>query len=338
MSIVNERYANELYGKHRIPKGIEWNKETRSFEWKNPPFDYDYQLAWEHRFFKMWSELTPLERAETEPIQPPYTEDEVVEFLERLKKIQRERNVLDSVLSLFEEREAKSLPILAIKIEPLFKEILPWMISVEPGSVQLQNQTVELTKPFLIGKYPVTQKLWESVMGNNPSRFKGAYRPVEQVSWNDCVQFCNEMSEQEELEKAYTVFGDEVLWNEESDGYRLPTEAEWEYAARAGTDFEYAGSDRIEQVGWVKENSGFKTHSVGKKMSNDWGLYDMSGNVYEWCWDGLNQKGLNFCSERVNRGGSWLYGAEDARVSHRHGNASSYRGGNLGFRLCRFSL
>ncbi|MCB0651341.1 MAG: formylglycine-generating enzyme family protein [Saprospiraceae bacterium] len=187
---------------------------------------------------------------------------------------------------------------------------------------------------FSIGKYEVTQELWESVMGNNPSEFQNCPKcPVENVSWDDVQDF---------IEKLNKRTGKE---------YRLPTEAEWEYAARGGTkggQYVYSGSNDLDAVGWYAENSGSKTHPVGGKMANALGVYDMSGNVWEWCsdWYGAdyyqnsskrNPKGPREGSRRVDRGGSWNGNAEFCRVSYRDIWLASYGSSGLGFRLAHSS-
>lgn len=151
---------------------------------------------------------------------------------------------------------------------------------------------VNVTLPgFWIGRTAVTQAQWKSVMGNNPSRFNagGDERPVESVSWHDVIGFCNTLSAKVGLPPAYAVEGKIVRWIG-GPGYRLPTEAEWEYACRAGT----TGSryDNTDRIAWYHENSNGTTHPVAQKEPNAWGLYDMIGNVWEWCWDEYNSSGV----------------------------------------------
>jgi formylglycine-generating enzyme required for sulfatase activity len=196
---------------------------------------------------------------------------------------------------------------------------------------------VTLTQPFSLGVYEVTQEQYERVMGTNPSDFNGAKNPVEQVSWEDAVEFCRKLSALPEEKAAGHV-------------YRLPTDAEWEYACRAGTTTEYCFGDDENQLGdyaWYDENSGDRTHPVGQKKPNAWGLYDMHGNVWEWCQDWYadlpagavtDPTGPSTGSDRVSRGGCWIYGSDNCRSANRIRNSPGRRSGILGFRVLRSSV
>ena len=203
---------------------------------------------------------------------------------------------------------------------------------------------------YHIGKYPVTQALWRAVMGNNPSHFSGNDNlPVEKVSWFDCVNFCNELSKSQGLEPCYRINGNNVQLVLGKLGYRLPTEAEWEYAARGGNKsqgYEYAGGNNCDEVAWydgsTRSSSGSKSYPVGGRKANELGLHDMSGNVDEWCWDWLdiyppndetNPTGPNSGSYRVQRGGSWLSYADDCRATYRNCYGPDCTFSTLGFRL-----
>ena len=215
------------------------------------------------------------------------------------------------------------------------------MVKVEAGSFdmgatpEMENpdasekpvHRVTLTNNYYIGKYEVTQALWQAVMGNNPSYFKGEDLPVEQVSWNDCQDF---------ISKLNAMTGKK---------FRLPSEAEWEYAARGGKKsrgYQYSGSNTLGDVAWYEGNSGSKTHAVGTKQPNELGIYDMTGNVYEWCqdWYGsyssspqTNPIGAVSGSSRVDRGGSWFFTAKHCRSSYRFNLTPGYRLNFLGLRL-----
>ena len=207
---------------------------------------------------------------------------------------------------------------------------------------------VELTRSFWLMATEVTQGQYRAVTGENPSGFKGDDLPVEQVSWYDAVKYANALSEREDLTPCYTVSGTTVGWPKGlgCSGYRLPTEGEWEYAARGGEGHVYSGSATLSDVAWYGANSGGKTHAVGGKAANGYGLYDMSGNVLEWVWDsygsslpgGRDPLGPEAGSGRVLRGGSWSRSARYLRVASRFWDFPGAHGGHyLGFRLARTS-
>ena len=197
----------------------------------------------------------------------------------------------------------------------------------KPADREKPVHRVTLTNNYYIGKYEVTQALWQAVMGSNPSYFKGDDLPVEKVSWNDCQDFISKLN-------AMT-----------GKRFRLPTEAEWEYAARGGKKsrgYQYSGSNTLGDVAWYNDNSGPKTHAVGTKQPNELGIYDMTGNVMEWCqdWYGsyssspqTNPTGAVSGSVRVSRGGSWYLSARECRSSFRGSLAPDDRYIGLGLRL-----
>ena len=190
---------------------------------------------------------------------------------------------------------------------------------------------------FSILATEVTQELYKSVMGENPSKFKGEKNlPVESVSWIDAVSFCNELSKKEGLDPVYSINGvtnvyrwgigndisEEIEWDEEANGYRLPTVEEWQYAAKGGQEFKYSGSDNLDEVGWYSENSGKKTHPVAQKSPNGYGLYDMSGNVWERCWV-------------FSAGGSWYGYVYSCEVGSKYWSSAHDTNHDLGFRIVR---
>ncbi|MGN7165185.1 formylglycine-generating enzyme family protein [Paenibacillus cellulositrophicus] len=249
------------------------------------------------------------------------------------------------------------------------------MVYVKGGTFKSNGsnytETSMTLSDFYIGKYEVTQAEWANVMGSNPSAFKGDQLPVEMVSWYDAVEYCNKRSIQEGLKPFYNIDkdhkdpnnineNDQIKWtvtvNQKANGYRLPTEAEWEYAASGGLEgkgFKYSGSNKAEDVAWYWRNAGDKYLSgdwnwpviesnhnrskpVGTRKSNELGLYDMSGNVREWCWDwygdGTVRQGGSF---RVVKGGGWIGDISNTEVSFRGKFDPNGFGPDQGFRVVR---
>jgi formylglycine-generating enzyme len=202
---------------------------------------------------------------------------------------------------------------------------------------------------FMIGKYEVSQELWINVMGSNPSTFliSGLSAPVDNVLWNDCIEFCNKLSLQEGLASCYSGRGDSVVCDFHANGYRLPTEAEWEFAARGGIQSMgclYSGGNTIGDVAWYWDNAGGETHIANSKSANELSLFGMSGNVREWCWDwydpkyyrnshSANPTGPRVGPMHVYRGGSWFDAADNCRISARNPFPPGSR--YTGLRLCR---
>jgi formylglycine-generating enzyme required for sulfatase activity len=247
------------------------------------------------------------------------------------------------------------------------------MMLVEGGKYQMGDtsntgrsdekpvQNVQIDS-FLICSTQVVQKVWNFVMSNNPANFEGYNLPVEQISWYDCIEFCNKLSIMAGFTPCYKIetetsdpnnrnkndnIKQTITCDWKADGYRLASEAEWEFAAKGGNNsnfFIYSGSDDVNQAAWFKDNSGYKTQNVAQKQANELGLYDMSGNVWEWCWDWYvaygnvdltNPRGPAAGAYRLLRGGSWADSINYQRCSGRGSESPFGRYSSIGFRLVR---
>ncbi|NET33792.1 MAG: formylglycine-generating enzyme family protein [Cyanothece sp. SIO1E1] len=213
------------------------------------------------------------------------------------------------------------------------------MVQIPLGSLKMRDDRtrqdwVAQVPSFRLSKYLVTQQLYHNVMLSSPSTFKGPSRPVETVSWKDAALFCNRISELAGLAPYYQIGirAEDFGSNDQSNGYRLPTETEWEYACRAGNpDIRYGV---LEEIGWYRGNSGGRTQEVGQKQPNAWGLYDMIGNVWEWCSDIYDAS--VYGSYRIIRGGGWYDEARGCIVTNRRrSHPIAYKIDDLGFRLAR---
>jgi formylglycine-generating enzyme required for sulfatase activity len=222
----------------------------------------------------------------------------------------------------------------------------------EAEAYEKPRHTVRISQGFYLGITPVTQAQYASVTGTNPSRFyRWPEHPVEMVSWFDAAAFCNELSKKEGLAPYYVI----PNWNQvmvgRGEGYRLPTEAEWEYACRAGTQTRYSFGDDAAMLGeyaWYHPDSKCQTWPVGRKRPNAWGLYDMHGNVWEWCWDwydedyyrnspAIDPLGAERADYRTFRGGSWCVETRYLRSAYRDRHAPEFRHFSVGFRVARGS-
>ncbi len=266
-------------------------------------------------------------RTERERGEQPFCRDCFTKMKERVKEEKQRR-----------ERESKVEELIENSIGMKFK-LIPageFMMGSDEWDDSKPVHRVKITEPFYIGIYPVTQREWKAVMGNNPSEFKGDDLSVENVSWDDCQEFIGKLNKKE------------GGWK-----YRLPTEAEWEYACRAGSSGRYCFGDdesRLSRYAWFDEEwDEGSTHPVGTKKPNAWGLHDMHGNVWEWCEDnwhdnyyGAPEDGKawvpgsgEYGSRRVLRGGSWSYDAEGCSSAYRNLCSPGNRRDDLGVRLVR---
>lgn len=220
------------------------------------------------------------------------------------------------------------------------------MVFVEGGVFHNGVSNVRVNN-FYIGTYEVTQKEWAEIMGYNPSNWKANNLPVENISWYEAIEFCNKLSHQENLNPVYAINDNSVVVNWNANGYRLPTEAEWEFAARGGKfadSSDFSGSNKIETVAWFNKNSKRKTQAVGTKLPNLLNIFDMSGNVFEWCWDWygeypgfaqVNPKGSANGEKKIIRGGAWISDKQFCKIDSRSSEFPETKGYLIGFRIVR---
>ncbi|CAM3682267.1 formylglycine-generating enzyme family protein [Sphingobacterium prati] len=218
-------------------------------------------------------------------------------------------------------------------------KILDQMVEIPKGRIDLRDDrtkekwTVEIV-PFLLQKFPVTQDLYFDITNENPSTFKGKLLPVETVTFKEAVIFCNKLSLRNGLTPSYFIEEEsgEIQFEKSADGFRLPTEAEWEYACKAGTTGIRYGA--LDQIAWYKGNSENRTHAVGQKTANPWGLYDMLGNVWEWCSDLYDTE--VYGSYRIFRGGGFCDLERGVMATtRRRSHPLKFKIEDLGFRIAK---
>jgi formylglycine-generating enzyme len=326
------------------------NREEETFECRVCGRDY---LCRDHfdKELRCCEECAETKRKEAE--QEAETKRKAEEKRKAEAKRKQEQEQREKAKQEEEQRQAARRKLETGLVPMNYVEGGSFQMGSDDGDAYSDEQPVRQVQveSFFIGTYPVTQEQYQKITGKNPSCFAAkrdsAGRPVEKVSWFDAVTFCNDLSRREGREEVYTIKGERVNCVWESNGYRLPTEAEWEYAARGGVKsrgYRYAGSNDPDEVAWYWNNVEKETRSVGEKRPNELGLHDMSGNVWEWCWDWyddgyykksptVNPTGPSSGSRRVLRGGSWGGNAQSVRSAYRYFDTPSYRSYDYGFRV-----
>lgn len=213
------------------------------------------------------------------------------------------------------------------------------MVTIPGGEVELKDDRIKRhwkakIRPFLLGQHPVTTSLYTSMTNkSNSCSFTEQLKPVVNISWYHAISFCNLLSQKAGLKECYSLNHEEkyIICDWDTNGFRLPSEAEWQYACKAGTaGYRYG---EIDKIAWYNENSDGKSHDVERKEPNAWGLYDMLGNVWEWCWDLYDEQ--VYGSYRIFRGGSWAEEARGCGASCRRRSHPTFQIDDLGFRLAR---
>ncbi|MGH0562837.1 formylglycine-generating enzyme family protein [Bacillus cereus] len=220
----------------------------------------------------------------------------------------------------------------------LIQRIDSLMVNIPKGEVVLRDDRIKKEwqvqiKPFLLAKYVVTIELYDGIINSTCNDYKNSNKPVVNISWYDAITFCNSLSKTAGLTEFYSIQDDgkKVSCNLHSNGYRLPSEAEWQYACKAGAPGYTYGE--LQKIAWYNENSNGQIQDVGKKEPNAWGLYDMLGNVWEWCYDLYDEK--VYGSYRIFRGGSWAEEARGCGATCRRRSHPTFHIDDLGFRLAR---
>jgi len=212
------------------------------------------------------------------------------------------------------------------------------MVKIPTGKVELRDDRIKKewkvpVNSFLLAKYVVTMELYDAITNHTSNLSKDKYKPVVNISWNDAIMFCNLLSKKAGLKEYYSINdgGQIVSCNLDSNGYRLPSEAEWQYACKAGTTGYIYGE--LKKIAWYNENSNGQIQDIGKKEPNAWGLYDMLGNVWEWCYDLYDEK--VYGAYRIFRGGSWAEEARGCGATCRRRSHPTFYIDDLGFRLAK---